>query len=184
MSSTSPSNFAAFPESKMMDLLLQPIAALGCYMIIRRQCWTFCYRSHNKTMTAKQWFFLNYASTVDEQHQLSPNSWVPTETEQRTFVFFCKACIIGQERRRWKEEYRCVSCKLHRKWKIEKVGEKEMREEKPTSKEVVTELKVEASMWRPDFFFRKNFSLLWESNRTRDLQLRRRACYLYATTTA
>ena len=82
---------------------------------------------------------------------------------------FCPACIRAQERR-WKEEYRCVSCKLHRKWKTEKVGEKD-KKKSPTSKVGVTELKVENSMWR----LKKS---------TPDLQLRRRARYPYATTTA
>ena len=60
------------------------------------------------------------ASTGDEQHHLRPDSWVPTETvtssarRQRTekIFVFCTACIRVQERRRWKEEYRCVSNKL------------------------------------------------------------------------
>ena len=46
-----------------------------------------------------------------------------------------------------------ISSKLHRKWKLEKVGEIERWEKKsPTSKVGVTELKVENSMWRLNKF--------------------------------
>ena len=67
-------------------------------------------------MPASSIFFLH--STGGEQHQFRPDCWVPTKIglkvnrDREQLVNFVQLCKRAQERRRWKEEFKCETGKV------------------------------------------------------------------------